>query len=205
MLNNMIVSGILTTSLLLTPTNNVAYAHNNVKKVIFNKINNDNTPKIHDENYCKLKEEFKTKQNIINRVNERFDRIEEQYRQEEEKKRREEEEKLNHRRNFIVTYYGATYNECGNNHFITASGVPVEEGHIAVPKSIPFGSKIILEGKEYIATDTGNPKYICELSDGTLRVDVFIGRQYGESDYQYEKRVNNMETKKIVGELYMKK
>ena len=197
MLNNRIVSGILTTSLLLTPTNNVAYAHNNVKKVIFNRINNDNTPKIHDENYYKLKEEFKTKQNIINRVNERFDKI-------EERKRKEEEEKLNHRRNFIVTYYGATYNECGNNHFITASGVPVEEGHIAVPRNIPFGSKIILEGKEYIATDTGNPKYICELSDGTLRVDVFVGRQYGENDYQYEKRVNNMGVKKIVGELYLK-
>ena len=202
MLNNRIVSGIITSCLLLTPTNTVS-ANNNVEKVTFNKINNDNTPKIYDENYCKLKEEFKTKQNIINRVNERFDKIEEQRRQEEEKKRKEEEEKLNHRRNFIVTYYGATYNECGNNHFITASGVPVEEGHIAVPRNIPFGSKIILEGKEYIATDTGNPKYICELSDGTLRVDVFVGRQYGENDYQYEKRVNNMGTKKIEGELYL--
>ena len=202
MLNNRIVSGIITTTLLLTPTNTVAYANNTVEKVTFNKINNDNTPKIYDENYYKLKEEFKTKQNIIDRVNERFDKIEEQRRQ-EEKKRKEEEEKLNHRRNFIVTYYGATYNECGNNHFITASGVPVEEGHIAVPRNIPFGSKIILEGKEYIATDTGNPKYICELSDGSLRVDVFVGRQYGENDYQYEKRVNNMGTKKIEGELYL--
>ena len=195
MLNNRIVSGIISTTLLLS-TNTVAYANNTVEKVTFNKINNDNTPKIYEESYYKLKEEFKTKQNIINRVNERFDKI-------EEKKRKEEEEKLNHRRNFIVTYYGATYNECGNNHFITASGVPVEEGHIAVPRNIPFGSKIILEGKEYIATDTGNPKYICELSDGSLRVDVFVGRQYGENDYQYEKRVNNMGTKKIEGELYL--
>ena len=196
MLNNRIVSGIITSCLLLTPTNTVSASTNVENEVTFNKINNDNTPKIYEENYHKLKEEFKTKQNIINRVNERFDKI-------EEKKRKEEEEKLNHRRNFIVTYYGATYNECGNNHFITASGVPVEEGHIAVPRNIPFGSKIILEGKEYIATDTGNPKYICELSDGTLRVDVFVGRQYGENDYQYEKRVNNMETKKIEGELYL--
>ena len=194
MLNNRIVSGIITSCLLLTPTNTVSASTNVENEVTFNKINNDNTPTIYDENYYKLKEEFKTKQNIINRVNERFDKI-------EEKKRKEEEEKLNHRRNFIVTYYGATYNECGNNHFITASGVPVEEGHIAVPRNIPFGSKIILKGKEYIATDTGNPKYICELSDGSLRVDVFVGRQYGENDYQYEKRVNNMGTKKIEGEL----
>ena len=196
MLNNRIVSGIITSCLLLTPTNTVSASTNVENEISFYKINNDNTPKIYEENYHKLKEEFKTKQNIINRVNERFDKI-------EEKKRKEEEEKLNHRRNFIVTYYGATYNECGNNHFITASGVPVEEGHIAVPRNIPFGSKIILEGKEYIATDTGNPKYICELSDGTLRVDVFVGRQYGENDYQYEKRVNNMGTKKIEGELYL--
>ena len=204
MLKNRMVSGIITSCLLLTPTNTVSASTNVENEISFYKINNDNTPKIYDENYCKLKEEFRVKQDIINRVNERFDKIEEQRRQEEEKKRKEEEEKLNHRRNFIVTYYGATYNECGNNHFITASGVPVEEGHIAVPKSIPFGSKIILEGKEYIATDTGNPKYICELSDGTLRVDVFIERQQGESDYQYEKRVNNMGAKKIVGELYLK-
>ena len=196
MLNNRIVSGIITSCLLLTPTNTVSASTNVENEVTFNKINNDNTPTIYDENYYKLKEEFKTKQNIINRVNERFDKI-------EEKKRKEEEEKLNHRRNFIVTYYGATYNECGNNHFITASGVPVEEGHMAVPRNIPFGSKIILEGKEYIATDTGNPKYICELSDGSLRVDLFVGRQYGENDYQYEKRVNNMGTKKIEGELYL--
>ena len=196
MLNNRIVSGIITSCLLLTPTNTVSASTNVENEVTFNKINNDNTPKIYEESYYKLKEEFKTKQNITNRVNERFDKI-------EEKKRKEEEEKLNHRRNFIVTYYGATYNECGNNHFITASGVPIEEGHIAVPRNIPFGSKIILEGKEYIATDTGNPKYICELSDGSLRVDVFVGRQYGENDYQYEKRVNNMGTKKIEGELYL--
>ena len=152
---------------------------------------------------AKIHRDIKSRELIKQKVNERIDRIEERHRL-EEKKRKEEEEKLNHRRNFIVTYYGATYNECGNNHFITASGVPVEEGHIAVPRSIPFGSKIILEGKEYIATDTGNPKYICELSDGTLRVDVFIERQQGESDYQYEKRVNNMGAKKIVGELYLK-
>ena len=83
MLNNRIVSGIISTTLLLTPTNTVAYANNTVEKVTFNKINNDNTPKIYNENYCKLKEEFKTKQNIINRVNERFNRIEEQHRQKE--------------------------------------------------------------------------------------------------------------------------
>lgn len=149
---------------------------------------------------AKVHRDIKSRELIKQKVNERIDKqIERQ-----EKAEQERIEKEKYKRTFIVTYYGSTYNECGNNHFITASGIPVQEGHIAVPRSIPFGSKIILDGIEYIATDTGNPKYICELSDGTLRVDVFVGRQYGENDYQYEKRVNNMGTKKIEGELYMK-
>ena len=149
---------------------------------------------------AKVHRDIKSRELIKQKVNERIDKqIERQ-----EKAEQERIEKEKYKRTFIVTYYGATYNECGNNHFITASGIPVQEGHIAVPRSIPFGSKIILDGIEYIATDTGNPKYICELSDGTLRVDVFVGRQYGENDYQYEKRVNNMGVKKIVGELYLK-
>ncbi|WP_252251275.1 3D domain-containing protein [Clostridium sp. VAP52] len=122
----------------------------------------------------------------------------------EERLKGQEQEENEHKRNFIVSYYGATYNECGNNHFITASGIPVAEGQIAVPRNIPFGSKIILEGIEYIATDTGNPKYICELSDGTLRVDVFIARDVCENDYKYEKRINSMGIKKVSGELYIK-
>ena len=46
MLNNRIVSGIISTTLQLT-TNTVAYAHNNVKKVLFNTINNYNTSKLY--------------------------------------------------------------------------------------------------------------------------------------------------------------
>ena len=157
---------------------------------------------------------FKTKEegykNIQNQAEEikrikeqeRLQKLKEEEQKQEEERRRIEEEKNN--RTFLVSYYGATYSECGNNHFITASGVPVQQGHIAVPKSIPFGSKIIIEGNEYIATDTGNPEYICELSDGTLRVDVFIERLHGENDYQYEKRINNMGVKKVVGKLYLK-
>jgi hypothetical protein len=128
---------------------------------------------------------------------------------EEERLRKELEEqknkiKENHYQTFILTYYGATYNECGNNKFITASGVPVKEGHIAVPKEIPFGSKIIINGNEYIATDRGNPKYICILNDGSIRVDIFVSRINGESTSQYEKRIAKMGTKKIVGELHIK-
>lgn len=106
---------------------------------------------------------------------------------------------------FIVSYYGATYNECGNNKFITASGIPVKEGHVAVPKDIPFGSKLIINGTEYIATDRGNPNYIKTLSDGNIKVDVFISRLNNETDYQYEKRINRLGIKKITGKLLIKR
>ena len=185
------------------------------KKVVINDTNDNYTNNLElmnrylnyeligqrDTLQAKLHRDIEAREVIKKQVNKRIDKIEERKKEEENI---EQKKRNGCKRNFIVTYYGKTYNECGNTSFITASGIPVQEGHIAVPRSIPFGSKIILEGVEYIATDTGNPKYICELSDGTLRVDVFIERQFGESDYQYEKRVNNMGVKKITGELYIK-
>ena len=206
---NRIAKGILIASLLTFPQTNTVDSftiqydkdlkEKDIKAISDLQIHKDKSFGLH-KGYNNLQAKIEEHKKIQEAVQMRLEKIKIR---EEEKKRKENEEKLTHQRNFIVTYYGSTYNECGNNHFITASGVPVEEGHIAVPRNIPFGSKIILEGKEYIATDTGNPKYICELDNGTLRVDVFVARQYGESDYQYEKRVNNMGTKKIEGELYL--
>ena len=153
--------------------------------------------------YDNIKKEIEIREKINKIVEERLNRIKEIHERQLEKEKIEKEK---HKRTFLVTYYGSTYNECGNNHYITASGIPVSRGHIAVPRSIPFGSKIILEGNEYIATDTGNPKYICELPDGTLRVDIYVERLDSEigNDYAYEKRINNMGTKTIEGELYIK-
>lgn len=121
-----------------------------------------------------------------------------------EKQRQEEED--SHKRMFIVSYYGATKNECGNEHFVTSSGVPVQDGHIAVPKEIPFGSKVIIDGVEYLATDRGNPKYICILNNGDIRVDVFVPRLNSEINHDdlYEKRIAKMGVKKVVGELFIK-
>lgn len=151
---------------------------------------------------------------LINPILEKLekDKIESEQKKVEELKLQKEKDlekqkkniKENHKQMFILTYYGATYNECGNDKFITASGIPVRQGHIAVPKEIPFGSKIIINGNEYIATDRGNPKYICMLNDGSIRVDIFISRRSGESTNQYEKRIAKMGTQKIVGELYIK-
>ena len=168
MLNNRIVSGIITSCLLLTPTNTVS-ASTNVKKVTFNKINNDNTPKIYNENYCKLKEKFKTKQNIINRVNERFDKIEEQRRQEEEKKRKEEEERNSYDQTYLITYYSRHPSENGG-HNCTAYSTPLREG-ICANNVIKRGTRIkLIDGRELIVEDKGGTEFF----NNDYHLDVFV-------------------------------
>ena len=133
------------------------------------------------------------------------DKAESDKKKQELEKQKVEEKNKGYDQVFIVSYYGATKKECGNNHFKTASGVPVQEGHIAVPKQIPFGSKVIIDGVEYIATDRGNPKYIKILKDGSMKVDIFVPRLESEIyDYQYERRIAKMGIKKVVGKLLIK-
>ena len=66
--------------------------------------------------------------------------------------------KASERYSFVaeVTAYTASDDECGNSEGITASGTHVEQGRtIAVPSWIPFGTKVIIGGHEYIAEDSG--------------------------------------------------
>ena len=169
MLKNRMVSGIITSCLLLTPTNTVSASTNVENEISFNKINNDNTPKIYDENYCKLKEEFKTKQNIINRVNERFDKIEEQRRLEEEKKRKEEEERNSYDQTYLITYYSRHPSENGG-HNCTAYSTPLREG-ICANNVIQRGTKIkLIDGRELIVEDKGGTEFF----NNDYHLDVFV-------------------------------
>ena len=187
MLNNRIVSGIITSCLLLTPTNTVSASTNVENEVTFNKINNDNTPTIYDENYYKLKEEFKTKQNIINRVNERFDKI-------EERKRKEEEESYNIE--LIFSFYTSLSSENGGNEGITCTGSKLKYGDLA-SNVWGLGTQFkTQDGKIFTVADKGGSHF-----NSYNRVDCYIPRQIGESDYQYYKRVNNMGHKTITVKL----
>ena len=162
MLNNRIVSGIITSCLLLTPTNTVSASTNVENEVTFNKINNDNTPKIYEESYYKLKEEFKTKRNIINRVNERFDKI-------EEKKRKEEEEINSYNKTYLITYYSRHPSENGG-HNCTAYSTPLREG-ICANNVIPRGTKIkLIDGRELIVEDKGGTEFF----NNDYHLDVFV-------------------------------
>ena len=162
MLKNRMVSGIITSCLLLTPTNTVSASTNVENEISFNKINNDNTPKIHDENYCKLKEEFKTKQNIINRVNERFDKIQEQH-------RKKEKERNSYDRTYLITYYSRHPSENGG-HNCTAYSTPLREG-ICANNIIKRGTRIkLIDGRELIVEDKGGTEFF----NNDYHLDVFV-------------------------------
>ena len=162
MLNNRIVSGIITSCLLLTPTNTVSASTNVENEISFYKINNDNTPKIYEENYHKLKEEFKTKQKIINRVNERFDKIEEELRQ-------KEKEINSYNKTYLITYYSRHPSENGG-HNCTAYSTPLREG-ICANNVIPRGTRIkLIDGRELIVEDKGGTEFF----NNDYHLDVFV-------------------------------
>jgi 3D (Asp-Asp-Asp) domain-containing protein len=73
---------------------------------------------------------------------------------------------------------------CGTGTGLTATGVPVAPGMVAVdPKVIPLGSTVIINGVPYLAADTGVSGYAIDIAVpthdeaidmGTYQADVWI-------------------------------
>ena len=73
---------------------------------------------------------------------------------------------------------------CGTGTGLTATGVPVAPGMVAVdPKVIPLGSTVIINGISYLATDTGVSGYAVDIAVpthdeaidlGTYKADVWV-------------------------------
>ena len=133
-------------------------------------------------------------------------RIEREKKLEEERLRKEEEKRQAHQRwleqntkTFVLTYYGSTVNECGNDLGITASGKKVQSGMVASPPCLSFGTQIQIGDNVYVVEDRGHPDFIKQNNDGSIRLDVYIPRLSGESTSQYEKRVNDMGVKRVQG------
>ena len=133
-------------------------------------------------------------------------RIEREKKLEEERLRKEEEKRQAHQRwleqntkTFVLTYYGSTVNECGNDLGITASGKKVQSGMVASPPCLSFGTQIQIGDNVYVVEDRGHPDFIKQNNDGSIRLDVYIPRLSGESTAQYEKRVNDMGVKRVQG------
>ena len=136
---------------------------------------------------CKIRK-YKSNEQKINdllkksehnkRIKEVDDKLDKEIKKRKQKEKKEIEirEREKHKKSFVLTFYTAAAEENGGNSSgVTASGKIAKAGRtIAVPKNIPFGSKIIINGNTYIAEDTGNDNYICELDDGSIRLDVFV-------------------------------
>ena len=60
---------------------------------------------------------------------------------------------------------------CTPGYGITASGKQIQEGMIACPSDIPFGTQIIIDEVTYTCEDTGS--YI-RWVNGVMRVDIYV-------------------------------
>lgn len=94
-----------------------------------------------------------------------------------EKAEREQKEKEENNKiptTFEISFYCPCSYCCDLNTGITASGKNVQEGMVALPKDIPFGTKVVIPSlhKEYVCEDRGG--FIEYTNEGYMRVDVFL-------------------------------
>lgn len=165
--------------ILSTKTNKQRY------KTIYEKVNEmvDECEEDKREEYIKQKvEELRVEKERI-----RLEEEKERKKQEELRRQQEEQVRLEQERVIVnrggevpcgravrieVSHYCSCSKCCAGATGITASGKRVSEGMIACPSSIPFGTKILIDGVTYTCEDTGS--YIKFTQDGTMRVDIYV-------------------------------
>jgi 3D (Asp-Asp-Asp) domain-containing protein len=139
---------------------------------------------------------------LINPVQEQFekDRKEIEKKKAEELKLQKEKELVEQKKNepqwqeFILTYYSSMNSENGYGA-VTCQGKKLSRGGVA-NNVIPQNTKLYLEGYgQVIVNDKGSNKHFAVDN----RLDVFIEREYGESDREYSRRIGKMGVKKVRG------
>lgn len=70
-----------------------------------------------------------------------------------------------------ISYYTNSDIECGNSLGITASGRPIQQGMIAAPSNIPFGTKIIISGNIYTVQDRGGA---IGYEGNIMKIDIYV-------------------------------
>ena len=101
------------------------------------------------------------------------------------------------------SFYTNLFEENGT-HGKDALGNPLIFGCVAIPYELDLGTKLEIDlypNTTFIGNDRGSKKHIRITEDGTYRIDVFIPRKYGEDDYSYLHRVNNMGKVKTTGRI----
>ena len=147
------------------------------------------------KNYRNLvdEREVKLKELEIQRQLE-FEAEQERLRQEElERQRIEEEKNRIEWIEFELTFYTSLPSENGG-YTVTCLGEELKYGMVA-NNVLDLGTKIYLEGwGTFTNSDRGGSNF-----NTIHRLDVLIERNYGESDSEYLKRVNNMGRVKVMG------
>lgn len=65
-----------------------------------------------------------------------------------------------------ITHYCPCAQCCGKSDGITASGVPATVNHTVANGSLPFGTRLLINGQEYVVEDRGV---------GAYTIDIFVG------------------------------
>jgi 3D (Asp-Asp-Asp) domain-containing protein len=169
--------------------------HNQAWQLIENKV--DNKEMVQTDIFGVIKHPIQVQFENKKIENEKKKAEEERLRKEKElEEQKKNEPKL---QDFVLTYYGLLSSECGNTKGITASGKKISRGMIASPPQLKFGTKIIIEGNEYVVEDRGSSKYIKVNNDGSIRLDVYLERLDGESDKEYYNRIQSKGVKRLKG------
>lgn len=93
---------------------------------------------------------------------------------------------------FKNTAYSSLPEENGG-YTTTCKGEPLA-GNIVANNTLPFGTKIYMDGKIYRVADTGSSRF-----DNPNRLDVLVERLPGESDNAYRQRVSDYGVKYMQG------
>ena len=99
-----------------------------------------------------------------------------------------------------LSHYTDSAEENGGYAGLDAMGQKLKWGTLA-SNNFKKGTKIYIEQYEHVFTvsDVGSSKYLKKLSDGSIKVDVFVPRRDGESRTDYRQRVLNLGIIKTYG------
>ena len=160
---------------------------------INNDITNENIHKLNIHSYLKTPIwdnmiEFSTKEIVNKEVNSLMQKkAEEERRKQEEERRKQEEERNNSAITFYLSFYTSLDGEIPYVEADTASCKAPVYGYVA-SNVYEFGTTIELEGMGvFTVEDRGGNDF-----DESNRLDVFIPRNPGESNYHYKNRVLEM-------------
>lgn len=177
--------------LLTTSTYKIPHKHFNI--TLAKKVEKSDFEKPSDK-LIKLENDIKKGKQIIQ--TEMLNEMSIALKQQLDEKQRIEEEKAKYIEiDFILTFY--TSLNCENGYgAVTCRGENLVEGIVA-SNYYPLGTIINLDKYgEVIVADRGSKNF-----NSNNRLDVYIPREYGESEYQYYKRVNKMGKQKVKGKI----